>query len=49
MSNTTYTYTDLKIRRVDVEVWNEEGTEVRHEVHYELVDDNGNVHLEFDL
>lgn len=48
MSNTTYTYTDLKIRRVDV-VWNEEGTEVRHEIHYELVDDKGNVHLEFDL
>ena len=48
MSNTTYKYTDLKIRMVEVEVENWENDGYINKTYFEIVDDNGNVYLTLD-
>ena len=48
MSNTTYKYTDLKIRMVEVEFENWENDGYINKTYFEIVDNDGNVYLTLD-
>ena len=48
MSNNTYKYTDLKIRKVEAEAENWENDGYIEKTYFEIVDDDGYVYLTLD-
>lgn len=48
MSNNTYKYTDLKIRKVEAKIENWENDGYIEKTYFEIVDDDGHIYLTLD-